>query len=339
MKKYIIGVDGGNTKTDYFLFDNECNFIDFHRAGTCSHEGLPDSFEGSYRVMKEEFTKLFERNNITVNDISAAVFGLAGVDTPYQKKRLEEVVSRLGFTNYKVVNDSFLGIKAGSTNGSGVCSINGTGTSAGGIDEDGTYIQVGGIGGIVGDEAGGSWLSRRAITETYNYYYRFGKKTLLSEYVFSYLEIDDPYYLMEAISDVLPRKRKELGILGIKVFECARKGDEVSLDLLKEMANNLARSAGGCVKSLNFQDGVDVILAGSVWVKGDHPILIETFKEKINEYTKKKCNIIVLTVPPATGAIIWAKELVDGKFPDKSIRELICEKVQAQLEKIESRGK
>ena len=47
MKKYIIGVDGGNTKTDYFLFDSEGNFIDFHRAGTCSHEGLKDSFEGS----------------------------------------------------------------------------------------------------------------------------------------------------------------------------------------------------------------------------------------------------------------------------------------------------
>lgn len=339
MKKYIIGVDGGNTKTDYFLFDADCNFIDFKRSGTCSHEGLKDSFEGSYRVMKEEFETLFTRNNITVRDIEAAVFGLAGVDTPYQKKRLEEVVERLGFANFKVVNDSFLGIKAGSTNGSGVCSINGTGTSAGGIGEDGEYFQVGGIGGIVGDEAGGSWLSRRAITEVYNYFYRFGKETKLVKDVFDYLEISDPYYMMEAISEVLPKKRKELGLIGINVFKYARENDEVSLSLLKEMANNLARSAGGCVKSLKFTKGVDVILAGSVWVKGDHPILIETFKEKINEYTKRNCNIIVLTVPPATGAIIWAKELVDCKFPDFKTRNSICEKVQEQLEKIESRGK
>ena len=28
MKKYIFGVDGGNTKTDYFSFDLEGNFID-----------------------------------------------------------------------------------------------------------------------------------------------------------------------------------------------------------------------------------------------------------------------------------------------------------------------
>lgn len=339
MKKYIIGVDGGNTKTDYFLFDTDCNFIDFKRSGTCSHEGLKDSFSGTFRVMKEEFDSLFSKNNITVNDIEAAVFGLAGVDTPYQKKMLEEVVANLGFKKFKVVNDSFLGIKAGSSKGYGVCSINGTGTSAGGIDKNGNYLQVGGIGGIVGDEAGGSWLSRRAITEVYNYFFRFGKNTKLIKDVFDYLEISDASLMMEAISEVLPKKRKELGKIGIKVFEYAKENDEVSLSLLKEMANNLARSAGGCVKGLEFGEDVDVVLAGSVWVKGDHPILIETFKEKINSYTKKNCNIIVLTVPPATGAVIWAKELVDGQFPSILIRKDICNKVEAQLEKIESRGK
>ncbi len=337
MKKYIVGVDGGNTKTDYFLFDTDGNFVDFYRAGTCSHEGLSDSFNGSYRVMKEVFDTFFQKNNITVNDIDAAVFGLAGVDTPYQKQKLEEVVEKLGFKKFKVVNDSFLGIKAGSINGSGVCSINGTGTSAGGIDEDGTYLQVGGIGAIVGDEAGGSWLSRRAIRAVFDSYYRFGKKTILAPIVFDYLEINDPYYMMEAISDTMPKKIKQLPQIGIKVFECARKNDEVAIDLLKEMATNLARSAGGCVTHLNFKEPVDIVLAGSVWVKGDHPVLIQTFKEKIKEFTKKDCNIIVLTVPPATGAIIWAKELVDGKFPDLSVRKQICQKVQEQLDKIEAR--
>ena len=65
MKKYIIGVDGGNTKTDYLLFDTDGNFVDGLRSGTCSHEGLKDSFDGSYRVMKEQLEILFNRNNIT----------------------------------------------------------------------------------------------------------------------------------------------------------------------------------------------------------------------------------------------------------------------------------
>jgi hypothetical protein len=135
MKKYIIGVDGGNTKTDYLLFDLEGNFVDGLRSGTCSHEGLKDSFDGSYRVMKEQLEILFTRNNITVKDIAGAGFGLAGADVPYQKKKLNEIISKIGFENFGMENDGFLGVKAASPNGCGVCSINGTGTVTVGMDE------------------------------------------------------------------------------------------------------------------------------------------------------------------------------------------------------------
>lgn len=337
MKKYIIGVDGGNTKTDYFLFDSEGDFIDFTREGTCSHERLPDSFEGSYTIMKEVFDRFLSRNNLTPKDISAAVFGLAGVDTPFQKQKLEEVVEKIGFTNYEVVNDSFLGIKAASIKGTGVCSVNGTGTSVGGIDDTGKHLQVGGIGSITGDEAGGSWLSRRAVRAVYESFYRVGKPTRLKEVVFDYLEITDPYYMMDAIAYKAPKKKYDLPEIGRKVFDYAREGDEVALELLREMANNLARSAAGCVLNLTFNDPVDIVLVGSVWVKGNHPTLIATFKEKMKEYTKRNCNIIVLTVPPATGAIVWAKELVDGEYPNYEERQKICQKVQEQLDKIEGR--
>ena len=115
--KYIVGVDGGNSKTDYFLFTLGGEFIDAIRGGTCSHEALPDSFSGSFRVMKEYFDMLFKKNNIKVSDVVSAVFGLAGCDTPYQKKKLEEVVTNLGFKKFIVANDAFLPIKAASTNG------------------------------------------------------------------------------------------------------------------------------------------------------------------------------------------------------------------------------
>ena len=84
--KYILGVDGGNTKTDYYLFDTEGNFVDMYRDGTCSHEGLRDGFDGTYRVMKEVFDKFLPKHNLTPSDIVASCFGLAGDDHPYQHK-------------------------------------------------------------------------------------------------------------------------------------------------------------------------------------------------------------------------------------------------------------
>lgn len=335
MKEYILGVDGGNTKTDYFLFDTKGNFIDFYRGGTCSHEGLHDSFTGSYRVMQEVFLALCQKNGISIKQIKTAVFGLAGVDTPFQKSKLEEVVQMLGFNNFKVVNDSFLGIKAGTTHGYGVCSINGTGTSSGGIDQLGNYLQVGGIGAIVGDEAGGSWIARQAIRAVYDAAYRFGHETMLTEIVMKELGVNDKLYLMEAISAAFTHRKFNLTTLTIAVFECANKNDVVSLQILKNMADNLARSAGGCVVNLAFEAEVDIVLAGSVWVKGSCPVLIEEFTRKITEYTKKKCNIITLNVPPATGAVVWALELANNSFPSREIRNLISSNVIKELERIE----
>ena len=337
MREYIIGVDGGNSKTDYFLFDTKGNFIDFYRGGTCSHEGLADSFAGSYRVMNDVFMTFFKKNKITVKDIKAAVFGLAGVDTPFQKNKLEEVVEMIVFTNYTVVNDSFLGIKAGSLKGYGVCSINGTGTSSGGIDKEGKFLQVGGMGSIVGDEAGGSWIARQAIRVVYDAAYRFGKATSLTDVVMKELGVNDKYYLMEAISEYGTQRKINLTHLTISVFECANNGDEVAINILKEMADSLARSAGGCVVNLSFEDEVDIVLAGSVWVKGASPFVIEEFKEKMTEYTKKKCNIIVLEVPPATGAIIWALEMANNQNPNQELRDLVNTNVEKELVKIEHR--
>lgn len=330
-KKYILGVDGGNTKTDYFLFDDECNFIDFLRSGTCSHEGLSDSFDGTYRVMKEVFDVFLTRNGLKTSDISASVFGLAGVDTPYQKRRIEEKVALLGFNNFKVANDSFLGLKA--VGEAGVCSICGTGTSSGGIDLSGNYLQVGGIGAIVGDEAGGSWLARRAIRQTFDSMYRFGKKSMIDDIVMDELGVTDKYYLMETISDKLGSRKVNLEKLCKAVFECANQNDEVCIDMLKEMANNLARSAGGCVQNLDLGDKPLVVLAGSVWVKGSNPTLVNEFKRLINLYTKKECNTVILTLPPATGAIVWAYELLNGKFPTDELRTNISKLVEESLKK------
>ncbi len=333
MKKIVLGVDGGNTKTDYFLFTIDGELIDFHRGPTCSHEQFKSSYAGAYEAMDKVLSEFLPKNNLQAKDIYAAVFGLAGVDTPTQKQKMEEVVEVLGFKNFKVVNDSFLGVKAVST--SGVCSINGTGTSSGGIDSLGNYLQVGGIGGIVGDEAGGSHIGRCAIRAAYDDSYRFGKPTSLTKIVMDYFNITDKYYLMEAISDNIVARKINYHYLNTKVFEEASRGDEVSNDILRQVGENTARSVSGVISNLEFDDEVTVVLAGSVWVKGASEVMINNFKEKVIAFTKKKCNFVTLMVPPATGAVIWAIELANNSYPEEELKQKIVNYVQRELERIE----
>ncbi len=329
--EYILGVDGGNTKTDYYLFDTKGNFIDMYRGGTCSHEGLHDSFDGSYRVMKEVFDEFLGKHNLKPSDIKASVFGLAGDDLPYQHEKLCEKVEQLGFKNYKIVNDSALAIKVGTTNGYGVCSINGTGTSVSGIGKNGKTIQVGGIGDITGDEAGGRFLSRKVVRKTFDEVFRFGKKTSLTPITLNLIGNTSEEQLMEDIVLVYSARKVDYNILTVACFEEANKGDEVAIELLTEMADNLARSASGAVVRLDLGETPEVVLAGSVYVKGCCPILVEEVKRRIDMYTNKKCNTQVLTVPPATGAIIWAYELATGEYPSYEKRMEFVKTVEEKL--------
>lgn len=71
------------------------NFIDGVRSGTCSHE-VPSvgGFDGSYNIMKLRIEELLNPESFINGDIVAGAFGLAGVDAPFQKKALEEVVKK-----------------------------------------------------------------------------------------------------------------------------------------------------------------------------------------------------------------------------------------------------
>jgi len=329
-KRYVLGVDGGNTKTDYLLFDTEGQFVDHIRAGTCSHEAIPDSYSGTKRIMGEVTEQLLTRNGLRREDLAASVFGLAGVDLPKQQAALEAVVSELGFQNTKVMNDSFLGIKGGSLKGAGVCSINGTGTVAGGIDPQGNWLQVGGMGFVFGDEAGGNHLAQRAVRTVYDSLYRCGEPTAMAQPMMKLFGVSDPELFAEAVTDnyLMRRNVTSLDIIHI-VMAAADQEDAGALGVLRYIGEQLARSAAGCVRGLQFGDEVDVILAGSVWVKSSNKAMQREFELQMERLTGKRCNIILLDVPPATGAVLWAIELANGEVPGMDIRSRVWESVTA----------
>lgn len=330
MRKFVIGVDGGNSKTDYFLFDIDGNFVDHINAGTCSHEALPDKYEGSYRVMKEHLDHLVTRNDLTYDQIAGAAFGLAGVDVPKQRAALEAVIEKIGFKNYVVDNDSFLGIKAALPNGYGVCSINGTGTVAGGIDAFSNRLQVGGIGDVSGDEAGGAFIARKVLRAVYDDLYRCSKPSQLTQPVLDLLKVEDKYYYIEAISELYSKRFNHTPYIQL-AFECAQNGDEAAIEILDNTALQLAKSLCGCINNLKFETPVDIVLAGSVWVKPKTTILLDWFTEYVKTMITQSFNLIVLQVPPATGAVLWALEVAHGQPVDTDMREKVINKIETMF--------
>lgn len=327
-KNYIIGVDGGNSKTDYLLFDIQGNFVDHINAGTCSHEQFSDSYVSAHRVMNQNVQQLLERNQLSMDQVVAGAFGLAGADIPSQKEQLAEVIRRIGFTHFAVDNDSFLGVKAGSDKGYGICSINGSGTSTGGISPTGNRLQVGGVGSeLSGDEGGGFFLARKVLRAVYDAFYRMGPQTVMIQPVMELLQIQSKeYYIEYVLEGVLKRTLPNTQIMQI-LFAAADNGDTVALQILDNTANQLARSSVGCMHNLDFGDEVDIILAGSVWVKAESPLLFEMYAKYVAQLTHHHCNYIILQAPPASGAVLWALELAYGHPVDSTIRNKVIDSI------------
>ncbi|WP_276355290.1 N-acetylglucosamine kinase [Cohnella caldifontis] len=331
---YVIGVDGGNSKTDYFLFDVQGNFVDHVRDGTCSHEQFRDAYDSTYRIMNEQIGQLLARSGLTLDDVSAGAFGLAGADLPSQKERLNEVIERIGFRRYAMDNDSFLGIKAGSERGFGICSINGSGTSTGGISPSGRRLLVGGLGSeLSGDEAGGYFLARKVLRAVYDSFYRMGPVTRMAEPAMRLLGVAGKERFMEqAVSRMLGRALPNTELMRI-LFAAADEGDAAAHGIVDNTARQLACSAVGCLENLDFDgvEEVDVILAGSVWVKAESPLMFELFRQHFVSLTDRRCRYILLDVPPATGAVLWALELAGGQPVDAETRRKVIENVKARM--------
>jgi len=322
-KKYVLGVDGGNSKTDYLLHDLDGRLVKHMRAGTCSHERL--GMQGAGEEMEACAARLLREAGVDRAEVAAAAFGLAGVDQAVQKRELERIVRDMRFENSIVMNDSFLGIKAGSETGVGVSSINGTGTASGGIDSRGKWVQVGGHGGPSGDDAGGGYIAGATLRAAYDAAYRMGRETLLLERVCALFGCGaDTLHDEISIQYLDGRKVTTLDILNVFFAACDEKDGE-ALRIVRHVADSLARSAAGCARRLVFDSVVPLVLIGSVWTKRRYPLMIEHFKGQFEQYTEKEAAIHILQVPPAAGSVLWALELAEGMVPEDKVRRRVVE--------------
>jgi N-acetylglucosamine kinase-like BadF-type ATPase len=322
-KEYIIGVDGGGTKTDYLIFTVEGEFVDSLRTGSRSHEVLSGGFCETEEKLLKDLEDLLQKNNIAAKDIAAAVFGMAGVDTSAQKDAMSKMVGKAGFQKFAVSNDSLLGIKAGCPSGIGICCINGTGTVVTGIDDTGEILQVGGIGIVTGDYAGGIFIAALTVKAAYDYYYRCGVKTILTDRVMQLFGLKNQKELYRMISDEFYSRRNRDKELITILFDAANAGDEAAVEIVQEIARQQAKSVAGCIKNLSFQATPEVVLAGSVWTKSNCPLLLSYFTDCISQYTGIPIKPVLLESRPVAGAILWALELANSQPVTKIKRETI----------------
>ncbi|MCL2210170.1 MAG: hypothetical protein FWC19_09415 [Treponema sp.] len=334
--EYVLGIDAGGTKSHLALFDITGTLVDFGHWGTLNHEGLPGSFRQLKKEVNQFVTGILNKNKIKLDQVISAVFGMAGVDTKTQHNIVTGIMNEIGFKKFTVANDAYLGIPAGSPEAAGICAINGTGCTISGINKNGKMFQIGGVGYVSADYGGGGILGRQIISTVYCELFRKGESTCLTQALMDVLGITSKYDYVEKVYEKFHEGNLSIRDLSKMLFDAAIKNDKVSLGILRDAGTNYANGIRCMIEEMEFDktpylnEDLYIVFAGSVFVKGEHPMIIDTIKEKLDsENPRLKYKYTLLKVPPVAGAVFWAFNNL--KVDDKSAWH---EKVCSQLENI-----
>ena len=154
--RYLMGVDGGATKTLAAVLDLDGPELHVGQAGQATR--TPSAPRRPCRRCSELPTQAIERAGIEAGELGAAVLAVAGTDTDSIVRHVRDARPE----EWLVVND-VVGAWASATGaGPGVAVISGTGSNVFGVGPDGRMRGApGGWGHMLGDEGSGYWLGDR----------------------------------------------------------------------------------------------------------------------------------------------------------------------------------
>jgi len=303
---YILGVDGGGTKTmiavadlnGEIIIEKSIGSINFKSIGV---DGAAKNFvQGIKSVIKE-----LESDGSTPY-FKSSYFGLAGLNTSYDKVVCVKIVLNESINSYlnlqKAVlcNDTVIGLAAGSMNKNKVIIICGTGSNCYGINEEEDEAKANGWDYILGDEGSGISMGIKTLRAIMQAYDGRGDETLLTKKVYEFLNINSVDELNKwTYDDIFSKDR--FASLSLPLCETAEMGDKVAIKILKEEAEEVIRNVTAVVKRLHLEDReFDLVFVGNNFkcIKYFQKIILKKLKDSF-----PKVNFIPLTSKPVIGAI------------------------------------
>lgn len=301
--KYILGVDGGASKTNIRITDYNGLVLSDITAGPVNYKSV--GLKRAKAEIIKGIVKTIEDSRMKERVFfESSCFGIAGLDSQEDLQKYREILddklikNYFNFNNCILCNDSKIEFAAGSNKEFGIVINCGTGCVCYGIDKKGEEAISNGWDYILGDEGSGYSIGLNGLKSVMKAYDGRGEYTSLRERVFEHLKIKNELELYKWVYKNIPLKDR-IAKFSRMVFECAKTGDEVCLNILKSEAWEAAISVIAVMKKLYLQDKrFDLVMAGSVF----DPIYSEEFKKTVIK-ENVKINFIKLKEKPVSGAI------------------------------------
>jgi len=304
---YLLGIDGGGSKTESVLADREGRVVARALAGASNP--LRTGYARAWFSLSEAGDLVLAKANIRAGHVRAVCAGLGGAGRHGVVRRVSAFLEG-SYPNaaISVTTDLEVALEAAFGSAEGMILLAGTGSAAFGRDAVGRTARAGGLGPWVSDEGGAFDIGRSAVRAVVRAKEQRGPLTALSDHLLKLHRSSDWDALADQISknpdDVFPRTFP-------LVAKLADQGDRVSREIMTGAAASLAELAVAVAADLGWRER-DFLLARMGGVHGRSKFLDAAIERELARQLPRAC-VVRAEMSPAEAAVRMAERLIGTK--------------------------
>ena len=255
---YIIGIDGGGTKTIGILATRTGQHLAQVQSGPANYHVVGEA--KTQTVLEGIVRELHEKASIPSTSPVSCCLGMAGLGRPADREVIGRICDEIGICEDRILtHDAHIALVGGTEKQEGVIVISGTGAIVYGIHTDGREARASGWGYLLGDEGSGYDIAIKGLQAIARAADGRGNQTELTDRILNRLELNEP---SELIRWVHAANRDTIAQLAEAVFDTARTADAVAERIVDKAADELVCAATSVIEQLEFTEPFDIVLSG-----------------------------------------------------------------------------
>lgn len=267
--RYVIGIDGGGTKTTAILATAEGRVVGSGSGGPGNFQAVGEAAVRAAMATAVD-AALRDAEAVAREGVVAVAAGLAGLHVHADYERFAAIAGALLPTaRVTIVNDGQVALAAATGGRPGIVVVAGTGSIGFGVDAAGRYERCGGWGYLIGDEGSAYAIVRHALhAASYAADGRAPASALVDAFTqaLGVTAFDD---ILRPVYGPPPLTRHQLAALAPLVGACAAQGDAAARAVLARAGADLATLAVTLAERLGLgAEPFPVACSGGVWAAG-----------------------------------------------------------------------
>ncbi|MFL6601361.1 MAG: N-acetylglucosamine kinase [Steroidobacteraceae bacterium] len=318
--KTFLGVDGGGTKTDFLLIDENGRVLASHHGGSAYY--LETGFDALQAMLAEGIHATLKQGSVSASQLEFAFIGLPayGEDSGLLPRLDRTAADVLPQNKFRCGNDMVCGWAGALAGSDGINIVAGTGSIAYGEFET-RSARAGGWGELFSDEGSAYWIAREALTLFSRMSDGRAIKSPLYELIREHFHLHVDLDLCAMVYGPPRMTRSKLAGLAPLVARAAQAGDKGARQLFEQAADHLASIVHAVRDQLQvpLSTPLPVSYSGGLFrLEG----LLKPMLEASLNAGDRRYNFVAPRLTPVVGAALYAAKLAHTVLTDDGLKDL-----------------